>query len=614
MIERLAKRRVVWLVMALALFVSTNMVSREWLGFLRLDLTEQGLYSLSDGSRALLRNMNETIDLRLFYSRAQANDLPVVKAYAARVIEFLNLYGRVSGGRVRLQVIEPEPFTDAEDEAMAFGVQAVPVSTMGDKLYLGLVATNSVDDMEVIPFLDPERERFLEYDMARILHRLSQKNLPKLGLVTGLPLDGGVTPAGGYQEPWVVMSYLRDMFDVISVDIASGKAPDDLSLLMLVHPRDLDEKSLYAIDQFVMRGGHLLVFTDPVAETSSPLGGGSMGASSLNRLLETWGVRMVPDKVLGDPTLAVRVTSSGESESRLTTVYYLPWLELRGEAITRDHVTAADLQLVRVASAGVWEKTGESQAVFTPLLTSSDTSGLMDAALLEGQPDAEGMMRDFTADGERRVIAGHLHGWLKSAFPQAPKTTVGDAHLPESVAEAQVMLVADTDLLRDVFWVQGQNLFGHKLVVPTADNGGFVTNMLEYLSGSQALIGIRSRGVVSRPFEVVEKLRRDAEARFRDTEDQLKRELQDTEANLAELQRRSLENSQAFLSSEEQATLEGFRTQLMALRKELRDVQHALQRDITGLGSLIKFLNIVCVPLLVLSVVAVIYWKRQRMA
>jgi ABC-type uncharacterized transport system involved in gliding motility auxiliary subunit len=609
-------RQPTWLIMVLVtlLFFSGVMVSRTLLGGWRLDLTQQQLYSLSEGSRLLLNNMDAQIDMRLYYSREQANALPALKAYAERVIEFLTLYERLSGGKVRLHLLEPEAFTEDEDEAAAYGVQAVPISTLGDKLYFGVVATNGIDEMEVIPFLDPKRERFLEYDVTRILHRLSLTQKPKLGLVSSLPMEGGMQVSQGYQQPWTMMSYLEDVVDVTPVALDAG-VQEDVELLMLIHPQELSPAENYAIDQFVMRGGKLMVFADPLAEVPHPMGGLNHGASSLNHLLEPWGVTMVPERIVGDAAMSVRITTGTDSQTRLNTIYYLPWLELTEEVLADAHATTANLQMVRFASTGAWQRRDDAALEWVPLVQSSRESGFIESRWMQGQPDASQLIRTFEPDEGGHVLAAHASGWLQSQFPDGPPEGFlrpDHVHLHESAMEAQIMLVADTDMLRDVFWLQAQDLYGHKLVVPTADNASLVVNMIEYLSGSQSLIQLRSRGLVARPFKVVEAMRREAEARFQDTEEQLKQELEQTENSLARLQQKSLSTADAYITAEEQATLDGFRSKLIALRKELRDVQYALQSEIDQLGVWLKWINIGLMPLLILCCNGWIVCRRRR--
>jgi len=609
------RNAILMLICATVMFFSVNMLSRHLLGMYRVDVTEQQLYSLSEGSRLLLENIEADIDLRLYYSQEQANNLPALKAYAERVIEFLNLYARLSGGHVRLQVIDPEPFTDEEDEALAYGVQAVPISTMGDKLYFGVVATNGIDDIEVLPFIDPKRERFLEYDITRVMHRLSHRDKPKMGLVSGLPLDGKMEISQGYQSPWTLMKYLDDVVKTVPVSLEAG-VPEEIGILMLVHPQGLSEVEYYAIDQFVMRGGKLIAFTDPLAETPHPMGGLNHGASSLNRLLAGWGVEMLPEQVVGDENLSVRITTGVQSQTRLNTVYYLPWLELTEDYLSDAHAMTADLQLVRVASSGVWERTELGQADWTPIMQTSEGAGLFPSSLMQGQPDAGNLIQIFHPDNAIYTLAGHLSGWLSTNFPDGPPDNFSNphhVHLHESATPAQLMLVADTDVLRDVFWVQAQDLYGHRLVVPTADNANLVVNMVEYLTGSQALIQLRSRGLVSRPFGVVEAMRRQAEARFHDTEKQLKQELKQTEESLTRLQEKSLAANDAYITPQEQATLEVFRSKLIALRKELRNVQYALQHEIQTLGYWLKFINIWLMPLLLMLGAIIIYYRRKRL-
>ena len=593
-------------------FLAFNMLAALGLGNARLDLTEQKLYTISEGTERILGELDEPINLYFFYSDKAARDLAVLRNYATRVTEMLKAYERAAGGKIKLHIIDPEPFSEDEDKAAGFGLQAVPANQGGEQIYFGLAGTNAVDDKQIIPFFPLDQEEFLEYQISQLVQGLAKPQRPVIGLLSGLQLNGGFDMmARQPMAPWMVMEEVRQLFKIDSLKAGIDKIPDEVSVLLLVHPKNLPEATLYAIDQFVLRGGKLLVFVDPLSEAdnAAPVMPGDQldKASDLEPLFKAWGLRMVPDKVLGDGSYALSVSmGQGQRPAR-----HAAWLALPQRALNQDDVATAGLETINIASSGILEPIEGAKTQFVPLLQSSEYAMPFDATRLSMLANPEELIRDLEPTGERYAIAARISGPAQSAYPNGIE---GQKDGLKSADNINVIAVADTDLLSDRMWVQVQDFFGQRVPQPFADNAGFAINALDNLSGSDALISVRSRGRFSRPFEVVEALQREAEAQFRVKEEDLQQRLAETEQKLAALQQQ--DPSKALeLTPEQQATVQQFLAEKVRIRKELREVRYQLNADIEALGRTLKLANILLVPLLLtLGVLALWLWRRRKAA
>jgi ABC-type uncharacterized transport system involved in gliding motility auxiliary subunit len=593
-------------------FLAFNMLSALGLGNVRLDLTDQKLYTISEGTERILGELDEPINLYFFYSDKSARDLAVLRNYAVRVEEMLKAYERAANGKIKLHIIDPEPFSEDEDKAASFGLQAVPANQSGEQIYFGLAGTNAVDDKQVIPFFPLDQEEFLEYQLSQLVQGLAKPERPVVGLLSGLQLNGGFDMmARQPMAPWMVMEEVRQLFKIDSLKAGIDKIPDQVSVLLLVHPKNLPEPTLYAIDQFVLRGGKLLVFVDPLSEADNAppmMPGDDEGkASDLEPLFKAWGLRMVPDKVLGDGSYALSVSmGQGQRPAR-----HAAWLALPKRAMKQDDVATSSLESLNIATAGILEPVEGAKTQFVPLLQSSEYAMPFDAARFAALGNPEELIRDLEPTGERYAIAARISGPAQSAYPNGIE---GQKDGLKSAENINVIAVADTDLLTDRMWVQVQDFFGQRVPQPFADNAGFAINALDNLSGSDALISVRSRGRFSRPFEVVEALQRDAEAQFRVKEEDLQKRLAETDQKLASLQQQD-PSKPLELTPEQQATVQQFIAEKLRIRKELREVRFQLNAQIEDLGRTLKLVNILAVPLLLtLGVLALWLWRRRKAA
>lgn len=617
------------IVLAAVMFAALNIALDASVTTAQLDLTQNGAFTLAKGTRNIIRKIEEPVTLKFFYSKSVAVQYAQVQAYANRVRDLLLQYATLSHGKIVLQEIDPEPFTPAEDAASAAGLTGVPTES-GDMVYFGLAGTNSIGAKETLPFFSQEREKYLEYDLTSLLYRLSTPKKQVLGVISSLPLEtgsGGMAAAlQGHAQPLIVYAQLRADFTTKMLEGDFDRIPPDVDVLLIAQPPALSDRQLFAIDQFVLRGGRALVFVDPYSEIVGGSQGGQSSspvASDLPRLLRTWGVRYTPDKVIGDRTLAQRVQSQ---DPRNPYASYPIWLHLTPDNFNSSDPLTANLQSLNVASAGALFPVSGSATTFTPLMHSSNQASLLDAPLVRIAPHPEELMAQVHPTGQDYVIAARLSGPAKSAFPAGPPTAASssatDAQQPSkplknSIGPINVVVMADSDIFDDRFWVRMDNTLGRQLATPFADNGAFILNSVESLMGSDDLISLRTRATNDRPFTVVQKLQAQAQTQFQAEADALKQKMTDTQSRLSALQQGgggagSHTAQTATLTAEQQAEIERFKRELLETRAQLRDVQHNLRKDIDRLGSILAFVNIALVPLLVALFAIVLAALRRR--
>ena len=656
----LASRRglaVAVLVLIVVMVASANIVTARFFSS-RLDLTAEHLYTLSKGTRNTLAKIDEPIALRFYYSTRLGDEVPSYNVYAQRVRELLDQYVAAAHGKIRLEVYNPQPFSDVEDRAVAFGLKGVPLNQQGEQVYFGLAATNSTDDQQVIAFFAPERERFLEYDLTKLIHSLAFPKKTVVGLMTTLPLEGDMMAMmrGRPSEPMAVIEQLQQLDNVKPVPMDIDAIPADVDVLMLVHPQNLSDKTLFAIDQFVLKGGKALVFVDPLSELQASHPSqihppSAPNSSDLERLFKSWGFEVPSKTVVGDRRNAQRVgvPVAGRGTRPLD---YIAWLNLKAANLNHDDMITADLNHIMMASSGIIEPLDGAKTTIEPLITTSPDSTKIDAEKLSGLPDVAGLLSQFKSDNKRYILAAHVTGIVDTAFPDGPpkppepakpeaaakpaatdppageaaaEKPAGAAAAPTQPAEApaadwlktsaqpiNVVVVADTDMLDDRFWMQTQDFFGQRIAVPTANNGDFVANAIEVLAGGNDLVGLRSRGTSARPFLVVDRIERDAQERYSAEERALQQKLKDTQTKLADLTGKDQANAPATLSPEQTKTIEEFRAEMLQTRRQLRNVQSALRSDIGRLKGMLEFLDIALIPIIVAAVAVVLGIVRLR--
>jgi ABC-type uncharacterized transport system involved in gliding motility auxiliary subunit len=615
------------LVLLAVLFLGVVMLSNVGLRGMRLDLTQNKLYTLSSGTQQVLRDLKEPVNLYFYFSRdVAAKQSPLILPYAARVREFLEEISARAGGKVHLHVVDPQPFSDDEDRAAEFGLQPLPVGNGGESLYFGMGGTNSTDGRSAIPNFQADREEFLEYDVAKLIQELGTPKKPVVGLLSSIGLQGQFNPQTGQMgEPWPIYTQLQQLFNVRTLNSDLDHIDKDVDVLMLVHPKQLQPKALYAIDQFVMRGGRLLLLVDPDAgadlsgqNPSNPLAAAMADHSSdLKPLLATWGVDYDATKVVGDLSRGLEVRTNAASGP----VRHIGILGLRRADMDQKDVVTATLESLNLATVGSLSQRPGAKTTFEPLLMSSTSAELLPAQRFHALVDPSTLRDGFKSTGIRYTIAARITGPVDSAYPNGPppdlKPVAGPpiAHLTKSSTPANIVVIADTDFLMDYLWVQQRELLGQRIAQAFANNGDLIANVLDNLSGSGALISIRGRASFSRPFERVDALKRQADDRLRSKALELQTELQQTESKLTELQSKRNDQSSIMLSPEQEEELKRFTAEKTRVRKELRETQRGLDVDINRLGSRLKVINIALAPLVVaIAGVLILSMRRRRRA
>jgi ABC-type uncharacterized transport system involved in gliding motility auxiliary subunit len=610
-------------VLFIGLTVLAGWLLRGW----RIDLTENSLYTIAPGTKRILATLPEPVNLYYFWSGDAASAFPQLKSYGDRVQEFLEELAARSDGNLRLTVIDPEPFSEDEDRAAEFGVRGVPLGQRGETLYFGLAGTNATDGREAIPFFDPSKEAFLEYDVAKLIYQLGRTERPVVAWLSSLPLTGSFDPMTGQPgEPWFVYAQAEQLFDTRQLAPSITEIAPDVDVLVLVHPKSLPLPAQFAIDQFALRGGRLLLLLDPVAEQdpagTDPMGGppppGVGRSSELATLLASWGVDFEREAVIGDQSYGLTVTMRpGEPPVR-----HLGILGLDETSHAGEDIVTSGLGTINVATIGAVSPRQGATTQFVPLLQSSTLAGVIPASRFDILMDPATLQDGFKASGQRYTIAARVTGPFKTAFPGGAPAGValpdGVKALSASAQPLNLIVVADSDLLADYLWLRDApaSFFGPRAKQAWAHNGDFIWNALDNLAGSDDLISVRGRATFTRPFDRVEDLRRAAEGRFRAKEQELEAELAATEEKLTGLQGERAEAAGGvILSAEQLEELERFRAEQVRLRRELRDVRLGLDQEIRGLGNRLKLVNIVLVPAIFAALALLVaVWRRKRQA
>jgi ABC-type uncharacterized transport system involved in gliding motility auxiliary subunit len=603
-------------------FLAALVASNTLLRGLRIDLTENSLYTISPGTQQVLQSIEEPINLYYFFSDRETADIPFLRTYSTRVREMLEEFVAQSDGNLVLQIIDPLPFSEDEDRATQFGLEPVSLGTLGESIFFGLAGTNSIGGEQTIGFFQPDKEAFLEYDLAKLVYSLSNPDKPVVGLLSGVSMTEGFNPQiQQMTEPWVITTQARQLFEIRTLTPGSTAIEDDIDILWIVHPQDLDAATLYAIDQFVLDGGRALIFVDPLAEidmaNADPTGMAMGSASNLERLFDAWGLNFSAANVVGDNRYALSI--SGGFGGR--PVRHLGLVGLDTASIDSEDVVTSGLGSVNLGTAGHFSVEDGTAIELVPLLTSSTEAAELPTSQFQFLADPETLLDGFVPSGEQYVFAARVIGELTTAFPDGPPAPAeGDdeaASAPPgpqltSSDSANVIVVGDVDILSDRLWVQTQSFLGQQIVTPFANNGDFIINALDNLSGSAALIGIRARASFSRPFTTVDELRRQADAQFRETEQQLQAELDETEQRLTGLQEARTDEGSLLMSTEQQEEIQRFLGEQVRIRSELRAVRRNLDSSIEGLGTTLRVINIGLMPLLLtVAALAAVFVRRR---
>jgi len=647
----LNRRTIAWASLALGvvLLLSVNTIASTGMRNVSADLTAERLFTISDGTRKVLTTIDEPVKARVYFSKALGEAAPAYQKYFERVRALLTQYRDISGGRLELEFIDPEAFSDAEDRAVAAGLKGIRLNREGETGYFGLVATNSTDNRSVIEFFAPERERFLEYDITRMVYSLANPKKRVVGLISTLPIEGTFDPRGGMVPPWIILEQMRDFYEVKTLGQDIKEIPADVDILMLVQPDGITDDTQFAIDQFALKGGRILAFVDPVAETAGRQNQMAMmqagEKSGLDKLFTAWGVHFSKDEVAGDIRNARKVQFGGGYGRQPTVADYVAWLNLNKASLDQADVLAAGIDRLSFGSAGVLSKTDGATTTFQPIVNTSADGMIIPAMALRMQPDPLGLLKSYKPGGKPLTLVARVTGDIKTAFPdgapKAPeksddaagdkkddaaaekkpeddKAKAADAKAakpagaePLKTGKLSAIIVADTDMLADQFWAEVRDFLGQRVVNPTAHNAALALNALDNLSGSDTMMSLRARGIDDRPFERVEQIRKDAEAKYREKEQGLQSKLKSLQEQLANLETKG--DGNVILSDKERQAVEKFRGEMIEVRRELRDVKLDLRRDIDRLDGTIRLVNIAGIPILIgLGALALGYMRRRR--
>jgi ABC-type uncharacterized transport system involved in gliding motility auxiliary subunit len=588
----------------------------------RVDLTENKVYTLSEGTKAILKKIDAPVEVSFYYSQSQSRMPAQFKTYAKRVEDLLAEFRQYSHGNLEIKKLDPQPDSEAEDSANLDGVEGQMIET-GEKIYLG-VAISLPPQKVALPFLPPNRERLLEYDLARALSQVLSTNKPVVGVMTPLQVFGMQMPpqmrmqmGGQNQEPWVFLSELKRDFEVKQVQMDADKIDDDIKVLLVIHPKEIKDTAQYAIDQFIMRGGKLIACLDPMSladvNRQNPMMPMPGGASNLEKLLKAWGVTFETTKVVADMNSARQlVVRQGAQPEIVPTLLFVT-----DTGISKDDVVANQIDEVLLPFAGVFTGTPVSGLKQTVLLKTSKNSQLVEPFMAQMSPSK--IVDDFKSADTSYALAVRLEGKFKTAFPDGkpeaakpdddkdekkdekkPEDKAKDS-LKETKADNAVLLVGDTDWLSDQFSVQVQNFFGQRIVQPRNGNLPLTQNIVEQFAGDQNLIGVRSRGTMNRPFTVVKEMQAQANERFQAEITKLQKEVDETNQKLTELQGKKDPN-QRFASKEQQDEIEKFKAKRAEGNRKLKLVRRDLAREIESLELRTKVINIAGMPLLVAAV------------
>lgn len=611
------------IVLVLVNSIGANLFSRFY-----VDLTEEGLYTLSQGSRNILAKLKEPITIRFYLSRTDGARYPALKLYGDRVTDLLQQYERESNGMVTLESYDPRPDSDEESWAQKYGLTPLSMPS-GEQLFFGLAAVNAQGDEEVIPIFNLARQEFLEYDISRLLNALSTEKKPVVGILSPLKMQGGEAHGQNpFQrpqqiDPWVLVSQLQNLADVQFLPVDTKDIPEAVRVLMVVHPKNLSQETLYAIDQFVMRGGNLFVAVDPYCNVDQPppdpqnpmAGMFAERSSDLKGLLPAWGVELVEKKVVGDINLATRVNAGDGPPAP-----FVLWVSLvkespdGSELINRQNVLTSQLDSLVFPWPGALnlkKVEGIDSEVLLRTTRAATLFGEDDYRYGGGSPQA--LAQKYEPGTAPQIISARLTGKFKSNFKERPgeKKEGAAPHLAESKETSSIVVVSDADFLSDMASVSAQRFLGTKLVSLLNDNIIFGANVVENLLGSADLISLRSRGQYTRPFTRVQAIEREAEERWKAEESALMAKLENANQRLNELQSSmGGKGGEQVLTKAVMDELKRFRDERQEAQKRLREVRRNLRQDKERLGSSLFALNTFLVPILL--VIGTLVTHRQR--
>ncbi len=622
---------VVGVIAVLIIIVGINLLGG--LFKVRSDLTENRLYTLSNGTKKILNKLDTDVVVRFYFSKDNASVPVPLRTYAQEVQDLLEEYQQFSHGRIKVVKLDPKPDSDAEDSANLDGIQGQEVN-LTDKVYLG-IAVSCLDAKATIPFLSPDRETLLEYDLSRAISSVANPKKVAIGVMSALPVTGRqATPMMMQQRqqpspPWMFLTELKETYTVRDIPMTTDKIDDDISVLVVVHPQGISDRAQYAIDQFLLRGGKMVALLDPYsfvqAQMAGPYGGAAGYDSTLAKLLPAWGIQFSETKVLSDPVFATQVQRDNDVQSDPTI------LSITSDGINKQDALGAAVNDLLLPFAGVFQGKPTDGLKEEILLRSTNQAGLVEAALLQAGSDA--VRKELKSDNTSYPIAIRLSGKFKSAFPngkpeaksspepsQGSKPESGPSASPttktESLQEgrpgAVVILVGDADFAYDAIAGRTQQVLTQTVFIPSNGNLNFIQSSIEQLAGDSDLIGIRSRSSGNRPFVVVKKMEAAAQQKFQSKIDELEDNLSQTRQKLASLQTGKQTDQKTLLSPEQQAEIKKFQENEATVNQELKQVRKNLRQEIDSLQNTLKWIDIAGMAAIVTLVGLVLAFVKGR--
>ena len=610
------------IVFLLILFVSVNIWGGRLFNSAKLDLTEEKIFSISEATIEVLKSIKEPIRLSFYTSENLSVLGPDYISLMLRIEGLLETYKLASGSNLIIERIVPKPFSPEEDRAVSNGIHAIPDVLGNSQVFFGLTGHNSTDGFYTIPHFAPEKNNLIEYELTRLIFDLVNTKKRIVAIYGDLPISGDKTQQ---VPPWTIMETIRRFF---SVQILFGdvqRFSSDIDVLVLTEPGELSKTTLYAIDQFILRGGRVLAFLDPFNETldisqnGQPSAPRSQGLDKFTKLLSAWGVEIPRRTVIGDLGGAINVQMT--RNDRILATKYPVWFDVKEDGLVSDEVVTNGLSRVSLRSAGYIKHSPQQALKFQPILLASKASGLIDVSKIEYAPNPVEILANLQKTPEQKVLMARLSGAFKTAFPDGmpgPKVNGENnlLHLKNSAEPTAVVIVADADLLADEAWLENKNIGGQILKVPFANNGNLVVNALEQLVGTSSMIGLRGKGTLKRRFTLLEKMEQEAEIKYRKKENKLLTKIEDGKKLIDQIQRTEVKQGVVY-SQEQQLELERKRNEMIEARKELREIQFSAKENITELKNRIIFYNIWSVPILLLllifslNFVRVISWRKS---
>jgi ABC-type uncharacterized transport system involved in gliding motility auxiliary subunit len=604
---------------AIAIFANW-LVSLSSFGNRGADFTEKQIHTLSDGTRAILGEIGAPVVLRYYASRNTDYMPEEIKLHMRRVDDLLKEYASLSKGKLRIENLDPQPDTDAEDSANLDGING---QRMDDQnLYFGL-AISCLDKTSVIPFIDPRQETMLEYQLSKAIAEVSAPSKPKIGVMSALSLKGEPAGMPGQQAApgWVIYQQLKQSFDIEDIPMTTTTIdPNSIKVLLLFHPAEITPEAEYAVDQYLLGGGTVVACLDAFSVAAQMSGGGNpmMGtagtptSSTLPTLLKSWGVSFESGKVLADPTYSTRMAGNRDALAVLT---------LTKEAMPQtDSVITKDLDSVTLFLPGAFTITGGSGVSANSLIKSTTGSGFVDSARASQLDPA--LSTSFRPSGTAYDLVTYLNGTFKSAFPDGKPQAAAPAdgaqpeqnaaHIKESSSPGHVFLIADVDAFYDRFAYNVQNFGGVQMASPINGNASLLFNLLDQATGSKHLIGSRSRSAIRRPFTVVQKMEADFNKQVGTKIEEFQEKQKVAQQKLSDLQTQKSRGSELYLSPEQEAEIRKLRKEQVEYSKLIREQEKDLRRQKDKLAGKITLLNVAVMPMLVTLFGLGLFIQRRR--